>query len=142
MIITIFTIIYGILNASLCFALFFRQQRRIVFIPVFLIAAMAIVHGFAAQAILDYPTGGSTHGSVKLYLMSGLLVLFGLLESVHAFFKPMATKTLFLTDSVEKHSMIFSLLPWRILAAGSLIFVFFMQSICLIILTRFCFTCG
>jgi putative PEP-CTERM system histidine kinase len=123
--ITIFIITYGILNTALCFSIFFRQKQRVLFIPVFLVAAMAIVHGFAAQAILDYPISASGHGSVNLYFFSALLVLFGLLESIRAFFRPMATKTLFLTDNIEKHSLIFSLLPWRIVAAGSLIFIFF-----------------
>ena len=125
MIITIFIITYGILTAALCFSIFFKQQRRVLYIPVFIIAAMAIVHGFAAQAILDYRVSGSGYDPVMLYYISALLVLFGLLESIRAFFRPMATKTLFLTDSIEKHSLIFSLLPWRVLAATSLIFIFF-----------------
>jgi putative PEP-CTERM system histidine kinase len=125
MAITIFIVTYGILNAALCFSIFFRQKRRVLFIPVFLIAAMAIVHGFAAQVILEYPISDSGYDSVSLYYISALLILFGLLESIRAFFRPLATRTIFLTDSIEKHSPIFSLLPWRIIAVGSLIFVFF-----------------
>ena len=123
--ISIFIVTYGILNAALCFSIFFRQKRRVLFIPVFLVAAMAIVHGFSAQAILNYPISTSGHDLVNMYYLAALLILFGLLESIRAFFRPIATKTLFLTDSIEKHSLIFSLLPWRIVAVGSLIFVFF-----------------
>jgi putative PEP-CTERM system histidine kinase len=125
MTITIFIISYGILNAALCFSIFFRQKQRVLFIPVFLIAALAIVHGFAAQGILGYPITDSLYDPVNLYYISALIVLFGLLESIRAFFRPMVTKTLLLTDSIQKHSLIFSIVPWRILAIGMVVFVFF-----------------
>lgn len=118
--ITIFIIVYGILNAALCFSIVFRQKRRIVFIPVFVVAAAAIVHGFIAQAVLDYPINDSGLDLVKIYFVAGLIILFGLLESIRAFFKPMATTSVFLTENVQTKFPVFSLLPWRILGIVSL----------------------
>ncbi|MBN2037589.1 MAG: GAF domain-containing protein [Chitinispirillaceae bacterium] len=87
---------------------------------------MAIVHGFAGKALLRFPIGDAGIEVIKIYYLSALLMLFGMLESIRIFFRPIATKTVFLTDSVEKKSLFFSLFPWRVLVVVSAVIIVFL----------------